>query len=135
LANAIYPKYKEQAMGAGLNLTSLDVKVVLVDLADYTYSAAHEFLSDVPAAARVATSPNLASKTVTSGVFDAADVTFATVTGDVSEALIIYQDTGVAATSRLIIFLDTGIVNIPITPAGVDIPIVWDNGANKIFVL
>lgn len=135
MANAIYPKYKERAMGAGLDLTSLAVKVALIDLADYTYSASHEFLSDVAGAAIVATSPNLGSKTVTNGVFDAADTTFSAVTGDQSEALIIYQDTGVGSTSRLIAFLDTGITNMPVTPAGVDIPIQWDNGANKIFAL
>ena len=135
MANAIYDKYKERAMGAGLDLTALDVKVVLVDLADYTFSQAHEFLSDVPAAARVATSANLSGKSVTNGVFDAADTVFTAATGDQSEALILYQDTAVAGTSRLITFLDTGIVNIPITPAGVDIPVQWDNGANKIFKL
>ena len=135
MANAIYDKYKERAMGVGLDLTALDVKVVLVDLADYTFSQAHEFLSDVPAAARVATSANLSGKSVTNGVFDAADTVFTAVSGDQSEALILYQDTAVAGTSRLITFLDTGIVNIPITPAGVDIPVQWDNGANKIFKL
>lgn len=135
MANAIYDKYKERAMGVGLDLLSLDVRVILVDLADYTFSQAHEFLSDVVAAARVATSAALSGKSVTAGVFDAADTTFVAATGDQSEALILYQHTGVDATARLIAFLDTGIVNIPITPAGVDIPVQWDNGANKIFKL
>ena len=135
MANALYPLYKQRALGAGLDLSSLDVKVVLVDAADYTYSAAHEFLSDVPAGARVATSANLGSKTLTNGVFDAADITFTGVSGDQSEALVIYQDTGAAGTSRLIAYLDTGYTGLPVTPGGGDILIVWDNGANKIFAL
>ena len=128
MANAIYPKYKQAAMSNGANhdLIGGNVKVVLVDLADYSYSAAHEFLSSVPAGARVATSPNLASKTATDGAFDSANPTFSTVTGDQSEALIIYIDTGVEATSRLVAFQDTGVTGLPVTPSGGDIIIEVD---------
>ena len=121
MANAIYPKFKEQALQGGANLASGNIKAVLVDLADYTYSAAHEFLSDVPVAARVATSGNLASKTFTNGTFDSADPSFTVVTGDVAEALILFIDTGTAGTSRLIAFYDTGVGGLPVTPNGGDI--------------
>jgi hypothetical protein len=133
MANAIYPKFKEQTLQAGVNLSSGDIKAVLVDLADYTYSAADEFLSDVALAGRVATSPNLASKTFTNGLFDAADVSFTAVTGDQSEALIIYIDTGTAGTSRLIAFFDTGVTGLPVTPNGGDINVTWN--ASGIFQL
>ena len=103
--NRIYPKFKEQALQGGVNLSSGNIKAVLVDLADYTYSDAHEFLSDVAVAGRVATSGNLASKTFTNGVFDTADFTFTAATGDPSEALILFIDTGTASTSRLIAFI------------------------------
>ena len=104
--NRIYPKFKEQALQGGVNLASGNIKAVLVDLADYTYSDAHEFLSDVAVAGRVATSGNLASKTFTNGVFDTADFSFANAVGDPSEAIILYIDTGAPATSRLIYFND-----------------------------
>lgn len=123
MPNAIYPKFKEQALQAGVNLSSSNVKAVLVDLADYTYSSTHEFLSDVAAIGRVATSANLASKTFTNGTFDFADFAFTAVTGDQSEAVIFYIDTGTATTSRLIAFFDTGITGIPVTPNGGDINI------------
>jgi hypothetical protein len=116
MANALYPKFKEQALQGGVNLSGGDIKAVLVDLADYTYSAAHEFLSDVAAAGRVATSGNLASKTFTGGVFDSADPSFTAVTGDVSEALILFIDTGTPSTSRLIAFYDAGVSGLPVTP-------------------
>lgn len=116
MANALYPKFKEQALQGGVNLSSGNIKAVLVDLADYTYDAADEFLSDVPAAARVATSGNLASKTFSNGVFDSADPSFTAVTGDVSEALILFIDTGTPGTSRLIAFYDTGVSGLPVTP-------------------
>lgn len=133
--SGIYEKAKEQLLQAGLNLSSLDLKVVLIDVADYAVDLVnHDFLDDVAVAARVATSGNLTSKTFAQGVFDAADITIAAVTGDVSEALIIYYDSGAAATSRLICYIDAG-TGLPFTPNGGDLTIAWDAGANKIFKL
>jgi hypothetical protein len=69
---------------------------------------------------------------VTGGAFDAADVTFTTVTGDPSEALVIWKDTSNEATSPLIMYIDTA-TGLGVTPNGGDITVTWDNGANKIF--
>jgi hypothetical protein len=134
VASSWYPKYKEAILtgAANSNASSGNVKAVLVDLADYTYSATHEFLSDVGAPARVATSGNFANKTFTNGLFDADDITFTGVTGDQSEAIVIYIDTGTAATSRLMLFIDTASSGLPVTPNSGAINIVWDNGSNKI---
>lgn len=127
MANALYPKWKEGLISGASNVAlNGNVKVVLVDLADYSYSSAHDFLDDVPVAARVATSGNLASKTYTNGAFDAADITFSAVTGDVSEALIVYVDTGVASTSPLVAFFDTGVTGLPVTPNGGDINVTFN---------
>lgn len=126
MANVIYPKYKEALLDSAAtnkDLNTSDVKAVLVDLADYTYSAAHQFLSDVPSGARVDTSANLGTKTITNGVFDSANTTFAAATGDQSEAVILYIDTGVAGTSRLVAFYDTGVTGLPVTPNGGDIDV------------
>lgn len=135
MANLIYPKYKEALVqgGANISLSSGNVKAILVDLADYTYSAAHDFLDDVPVAARVATSPNFTTKTTTNGLFDADDIVFSTVSGDQSEALIIYIDTGVESTSRLVCLLDTGVTGLPVTPNGGNINVAWN--ASGIFQL
>lgn len=135
MANALYDLARQKFLNADIDWTADDIKVVLVDAADYTVNlATHEFLSDVPGGARVATSGNLASKTSTAGVADAADVTLTAVTGDPSEALVIYKDTGSAATSPLIAYIDTA-TGLPVTPNGGDITIAWDNGANRIFKL
>lgn len=135
MANAIYPKYKEAILqsAANSNMSSGTVKVALIDTGTYTYSATHEFFSSVSGV--VGTPQTLATKTFANGVFDADDVTFPTVTGNTAEALIIYIDTGSAATSRLILFQDTGVTGLPVTPNGGDINLVFDNGANKIFAL
>ena len=132
MANGMYVKGIEALMQAGINLVSDTIKVTLVDAADYTVDlAAHDFLNDVAAGSRVATA-TLASKSVTGGAFDAADVTFPTVTGDPSEALIIYKDTGTESTSALIMYIDTA-TGLGVTPNGGDITVTWDNGTNKIF--
>lgn len=135
MANALYDKGREGFLDGSIDWDTNTIKVVLVDTADYIVNlATHQFLSDVPALARVATSPALTGKTVAAGVADAADVTLTAVTGDPCEALVIYQDTGVEGTSRLIAYIDTA-TGLPVTPNGGDITIAWDNGANKIFKL
>lgn len=135
MANAIYPKAKEAAWQGNLDAATGTLKAILIDTADYTYAATHEFLSDVIAAGRVATSAALGSKTFTDGVLDAADATFTSASGDVSEALILFLDSGVEATSRLLVYLDTGVTGLPVTPNGGDINVAWDSGANKICAL
>lgn len=137
MANTIYPKFKEALLKglSNVDLTSGTIKVTLIDTADYTYNAAHDFYDDVPVAARVATA-TLANPTVSAtGVFDADDVTFTGVSGDQSEALIIWKDTGAEATSRLVFYQDTPASGLPVTPNGGNIAVQWDNGASKIFAL
>lgn len=135
MANNIYPKYKEALLTGDTNisLTTGNVKIALIDTADETYNAADQFLSDVTGAGIVGTSPNLGTKTVTNGVFDFADPTITGVSGDQFEALIVYIDTGVAGTSRLVAFIDSGWTGLPATPNGGDI--VLQINASGLFAL
>jgi hypothetical protein len=132
MANVIYPKWKEALMQASAN-SSLGgtVRAALIDTGVYTYSAAHEFLSSLTG--RVGTDQTLGSKTFVNGVFDAADATFTAVSGNTVEAIVLYIDTGVAGTSRLVYFTDTDVGNLPVTPNGSDIIIQWN--ASGIFQL
>jgi hypothetical protein len=141
MASALYPKAKQKFLAGTLALAGT-LKVVLIDTADYVYDAADEFLSDVDAPSRVATSPALTSLTLNSptpGVFDAADTTLTAVTGDTVEALIIYKELGGAESADpLIIYLDNFTVNggsPPLLPNGGSVTITWDSGANRIFSL
>ncbi len=134
MANALYDKGRQKFLEGSIDWLNDTIKVILVDAADYTFSQTHEFLSDVLAAARVATSGALTGKTSGSGIADAADVTFSAVSGDPSEALILYKDTGVEATSPLIAYIDSA-TGLPVTPNGGDITVQWDDGANKLFKL
>lgn len=124
MANAVYPLYKQSLLDGDSNIDvdDGDVRAILVDLADYTYSSGHDFLDDVPSGARVATSSALQNTTVANGLFDADNITWSAVTGDVSEAVIIYiHDGGADNARRLVAYFDTGITGIPVTPNGGDI--------------
>ncbi|WP_409188443.1 hypothetical protein [Bradyrhizobium sp. RDM4] len=107
MVDKVYPKWKETLMQAGAN-SSLGgtVKALLVDADAYTYDDAHQFLSDVASGARVATSAALTSKTFTAGVFKAGNTTFSLASGNPCEAVIIFIDTGSAATSQLAAYID-----------------------------
>jgi len=144
MANVLYSAGKEAFLSAEINLSSAanNINIVLIDTNDYSFSDSHTVLNDVTGAARVATA-TLGSKTVTNGVFDSADATFSNVTGDVSEALIIYHDVQVGGVTDannstliayIIAYIDTA-TGLPITPGGGDITVAFSDGANKIFAL
>jgi len=134
MANLIFDSAKQKMLQTGLALDTTNIKAVLVDTGAYTFSSAHANLSDIGAGARIATSGNFASKTVTNGVFNAANLTFTAVSGASVEALVIYSDSGVAGTSYLVTWFDT-VTGLPVTPNGGDINVTWDTGTNKIFKL
>lgn len=139
MANALYPKWKEALLQATANSAlngsgATGVYAALIDTADYTYSAAHEFYSSV-VAGEVGTPQEIgATKTYTSGVFDGANITVPSVTGDPCEALVIYvKNAGANTTWRLVAYLDTGVTGLPVTPNGGDIIVSWN--ASGIFGL
>lgn len=135
MANGLYDRGRQGFLAGDIDWDADTIKLVLIDEADDTIDlAADEDLADRAAGARVATSGAFASKTTTDGTADAADVTLSAVSGDVSESIDIYQDTGSEATSLLICNLDTA-TGLPVTPNGGDIVIQWDSGASKVFKL
>lgn len=120
MANAIYPEFKDNLLGGNIDFDTGTVKCYLVDLADYTYSAVHALLADLPVAAReeVAT---LTGVSYSAGLVSANNFTFTAAAGDPSEALVYTIDNG--GTERLIVFLDTGVTGLPVTPNGGDIDV------------
>lgn len=134
MTNAMYPLGLKAILDGDVDLLTDNIKVVLLD-AGYTYSAAHDFLDDIAGAAVVATSGNLASKTTTAGVFDAADVTFVALTGDDVVAYVVYKDTGSSATSQLLCYVDTAADTsaILVEPDGTDFTLRWNSAG--IFVI
>lgn len=133
MANALYDKGREGFLGGDIDWDANDIRIILIDEADDTIDlAADDFLDDRAAAARVATSAALGSKTKTNGTADAADVTWSSVSGDVSESIDGYKHTGTESTSNLIFNIDTA-TGLPVTPNGGDITVQWH--ASGIFPL
>lgn len=124
MANAIYPRYKEALLTGNTNisLTSGTVKIALVDTGTYTYNGDHQYYANLSGV--TANSAALGTKAVTNGYFTSANATFTAVSGAQSEALIIWIDTGVSTTSRLVTYLDTNVTGLPVTPNGGDITVV-----------
>lgn len=135
MTNALFDKGREGFLDGNIDWDTNTIKLIFVDHADDTpVIATDDNLDDIASAARVATSGAFASKTVTDGVADAADVTVTAVTGDPFESIVIFKDTGTESTSRLIAFIDTA-TGLPLTPNGGDVTVAWDNGSNRIFKL
>jgi len=142
MANALFNPGREGFLDGSIDWDTAVVKIALVR--GYTFSAVHKWVSDVTTASGVlhVTSAATASKTVTDGVADAADVTFSAVAADASNhSILVFQSSAVAGgadvaatAQRLIGWIDTG-TNLPIVPNGGDVTVAWDNGASKIFKL
>lgn len=133
MANVLYDKGREGILDTTIAMTG-DVRVMLVKTA-YTFSAAHQFLSDITAGNDNGRSVALATKTYAAGVFDAADTSLTATAAAACNALVLFLHTGVDATARLIAYIDTA-TGLPFTPAASQaVTIAFDNGANKIFKL
>lgn len=132
MANILYPSYKQLLLGAGLNLSSLTIKAALVDTGVVSFSSAHDNYDDISAGV-VGTPVTLASKTITGGVFDAADISFTGLTSAPTiEALAIYYDSGTPSTSTLIAWIDTA-TGLPAAAGATQVNVTWD--ATGIFAL
>lgn len=135
MANFAFDSYRNNVLGSGtrVDLDGDTINGMFVDHADDTPAVADDFIDDILSAARVpaeASCPALGTKTigvVGVGVFDAADTVFTSLTGDQSESLILYKDTGTESTSDLIVRWDTA-TGLPLTPNGGNVTVVWAAG-------
>jgi hypothetical protein len=133
MANALYPKAKEAFLNGSINMIANTITIALIDTGVYTYSTSHQFRSDISNSAVISTA-TLTNKTIANGVFDADDALFSSVTGANAEALIIFSDSAVQGTSRLVAYIDSA-TGLPILPNGGDITVAFSAGTSRIFAL
>ena len=134
MTNALYAKGKEKLLSGSINMLTDTIKVALVKNTYGVNLASHEFLSDL-GATTLGTNQALTSKSVTGGVFDAADPAWTAVAaGDTALAVVLFKDTGVAGTSPLLLYIDQ-ITGFPLSTNGGNISPEWDNGTFRIFSL
>lgn len=136
MANALFAAGRQAFLEGGIAILTVNIKLVFVDHGvDTPVPSTDDFLDDIGAGARIATSGNFSTKTSTSGVFDADDVVVSSVSGAQFESLVIYNDTPAGESGKhLIAYIDTA-TGLPFTPTGNNITVAWDNGANRIFKL
>lgn len=138
MANALYQLWTQEILKGTSNhlLNSAEgntgVYAALVDTGVYTFSQSHQYYSDLTGI--VGTPQEITSKTQALGVFDGNDVTFTGVTGNSAEAIVLYRrNAGANTTWPLIVYLDSGYTNLPVTPNSGNIAIAWS--ASGIFKL
>lgn len=138
MANSLYTAYKQVVLGDNAvtgftvpNLETSDLRMILIDRADYTPSiTANQDLVDIPAVSRIAVVA-LSGKSLVPAAglvtLSANDGIFHTVSGDQAELIVIYNHTGVESTSLLIAQFDTFASGMPVTPNGGDIEVDWND--------
>lgn len=128
----------------GIQTGAIDVDTAVLKCAfvrGYTFSSAHQFVSDVTGAGGTlnGTSAALTGVTVSAtGVLDADDTTISTTASASNHVLILFQSSAVtggadvaASSQRLIAYFDTG-TDLPVQPGTADTPVTWSSGASKI---
>lgn len=141
MASALYDKFRETCLSkTGPSYSTQNIKVALAST-KYTFSAAHQFLSSITSTQMIKRSTtNLASKTITSGVANAATITLNSVSantpynGAIAKSIILYRDTGSSGTSELVAYIDVA-TGMPFAPSGTNVTIAWSTSSNKIFKL
>jgi hypothetical protein len=132
MSNSFYPLWKRTLMQQGMTNYSLDQPdaangpyVALVASGAYTFSAAHQFYTDltgVQGTDQQITNPVVSSQAIFSG----QDAVFVNVTAPSIGVLVIYRkNTGANTTWRLVLYEDTGVVGFPIAPNGGNLIISW----------
>jgi len=133
MTSALYDKGREGFLDGSIDWDTDDVRVALVE-STYTFVAAHDFMDDLGTNDN-GRSAALGTKTVTSGVADAADTSLTATAALACNALVVYKYNASDAAARLICYIDSA-TGLPFTPAASQtVNIAWDNGANKIFKL
>ena len=141
MATVVHDNFLNAALGNPANSTTVvdfltdDIDVSLLDATDSgAITSATENYGQVDTPTVVADRSDsanvpLGTKTVGSiadGTFDAADVTFSTITGDQADYLVLYKYDATPANATMIVTWDSATTGLPVTPNGGDITITWN---------
>lgn len=133
VGNAVYPLYKQEMIkttpGQAIGLdgtTTTGTWCQLLNIATYTYSAAHQFFSSLSGI--VGTDQEVTTKTFVNGLFKATDVlTWTAVAGGSTiSGLVLYRkNAGANTTWPLVLYEDTGVTGFPVTTNGGNVTVTW----------
>lgn len=133
--SGLYGKGREKFLRGEILWHTDTITAVFVTAAYTPNFTTDEFLSDINVSTRVAASDPLASKTTAGGWAGASEIVWQAFTGAACAAFVFIKDTGSAATSPLIAYINSGVTNLPLDPAGVKVTLLSDPTTNGFFRL
>lgn len=102
-----YPIIRQAFATEGYDWTAGTVKLLLM-ATGYTPNFSNQFLSDIPAGFIITTSEGVTGRTAIDGYCDGDTTSFGLIVDPrLAASIILYEDTGVPTTSRLITYFDT----------------------------
>lgn len=132
MTKALAPSYEESLLdGTAPDLTTVDLKVLALT-AGYTYSTAHDFVSDIASGnpPRVAETATLTGVDVTDGLLTADDITLGSPAGGstITQFWLFVDNGGAESADQLLYYWDEDASASPISIAtdGSEITIVWN---------
>ena len=133
MANVLYPSARSSFLKGEIDWEDDTIKVVALS-STYTYASTDEFYSDISGVLDTATITG--ATVIDNGIADADDASFTSVgVGETVAAIVIYKDTGTAATSPLIYFADTNSDGTAISreSTGATITVTWSADVERVF--
>lgn len=106
MANVVFAKAKESILEGEIDVTSDQLKVLIIDSGYTPNINSDRFVSDVPVNSIKYRSQSLINVTNVLGVVDAEDLVISNYPGNAFNAIIIYKDTGSDQTSPLIAYIN-----------------------------
>lgn len=133
MPNTNYAKGWQSFLDGGIAYSSDNIKLNLCTSGYTPAYTTDQFLAIIGGGNILATSSNLTGKTSTAGTAVAANVTFTAVaSGSTGTQLVLYKDTGVSATSPLILNINVA-TNLPVVTNGGDISVQWSTSIFTLF--
>jgi hypothetical protein len=134
MANFVYKKAKESLLNGEFNLSSNNLKVLLIDKSLYTPNEnSDRYISDIPVGAIKKRSNNITNVVNSLGVLDADNISISDYNGQYFDGVVLYQSGSSDSNSKLIFFIDTS-SGLPFVGSNSDTPvtIIWSDSNTKI---
>lgn len=133
MANELYNRAREGFLVGDISWRDSTINAVLVK-SSYVFNINDRFYTAIETHHENCIPEEITGKSWVNGIADGNDIIYSGIaSGNDYNAIVIYQDTGNVATSRLIAYIDQAGLTLPVSATGADISIVWSNDANRIF--
>jgi hypothetical protein len=136
MANFVYGKAKQALLNGQINVSSNNLKILLVNNSYVPSANSDEYVSNINPTYIKNRSEIIQNITNTLGVLNADDVQITTHDGSAFNSIVLYQNGTSDSDSRLIAYIDTS-AGLPFASVSFSLPvtIIWNENLNKILSL